>query len=89
VADDWEYLVLDDWPMSAIAKEDFYKGVMDGNGEATFDSKWLIHTSVMRSRPCIFLFNAPSYDNLVNSTLIDAEYWNLNTCVVRLNERLY
>lgn len=75
--------------MAAVAKDDFYKGVMDGNGEACFNSKWLIHTSEMRSRPCIFLFNAPAYDSLLNGALIDADYWNLNTCVVRLNEKLY
>lgn len=75
--------------MAAVAKDDFYKGVMDGNGEACFNSKWLIHTSEMRSRPCIFLFNAPAYDSLLNGALIDADYWNINTCVVRLNEKLY
>lgn len=75
--------------MAALAKEDFYKGVMDGNGEATFCSKWLEICVPMRNRPVIFLFNPMGYDSLQNGALIDAEYWNINTSIVRLNSKLY
>lgn len=89
LADNWDYLVIDDWPMAALGKNDFYKGVMDGNGEATFTSKWFEFTIPMRNRPVIFLFNPMAYDSLLNGALIDPDYWNINTSIVRLNSKLY
>lgn len=75
--------------MAALAKEDFYKGVMDGNGDATFVSKWFEFTVSMRNRPVIFLFNPIAYDSLQNGALIDPEYWNINTSIVRLHTKLF
>lgn len=85
-ADAYDYLVIDDWPLKELEHKDSYKGFMNTTDECTLRSYHASYLVERKARPCIFLFNPPSFDS---PNAIDWDFVRENCVIVHLEDKLY
>lgn len=78
--DESKYLVIDDVPWKYIPHK---KSILTQMGTVTLTDKYVKKLTVLNNKPAIFLTNdEPDFEN-------ETEYWERNTTIIRLTEKLF